>query len=259
MQQGAITGKQAFRRMRSSAQTAGLLTVAQGKVTEATAGQRMGMTNLIRQLSDMSTMYSMGARPAMIFSSQIGQVTDAVGQMTGGTSKFASFMAGPWGRALEIGLVVLGPIAAKMLETKDAADKAGAASETMAEKLDTQRHSAQAVTQALREYNAEQKKAKESTLESAQAALVAAQTNVVDALGIRLKLGAQLAASLASAQANAGQGTGGLAGAVAQGEVDKIRAAIAENDKAVQKAMNDRRDAEVNVAEEFANRMLTQS
>jgi hypothetical protein len=146
----------------------------------------------------------------------------------------------------------LGPIAAKMLETKDAADKAGAASETMAEKLDTQRHSAQAVTQALREYNAEQKKAKESTLESAQAALVAAQTNVVDALGIRLKLGAQLAASLASAQANAGQGTGGLAGAVAQGEVDKIRAAIAENDKAVQKAMNDRRDAEVNVAEEFA-------
>lgn len=253
MQQGAITGKQYVDFMRESASTAGLLTVAQSKVTEATAGQRMGMTNLIRQLSDMSTMYSMGARPAMIFSSQIGQVTDAVQQMTGGTSKFASFMGGPWGRLLEIGLVVLGPLVAKMLETKDAAEKASTASETLTEKLDRQRHGQEAVTQALRDYIAEQKKAKETTLEAAQAAQLRAKADLGDALAKRTVLAAELASAAASAQGNAGQGSApGVASADTQGTLDRVRARIADNNKEILAARIALRETDINVAGELA-------
>lgn len=39
-------------------------------------------------------------------------------------SKFAGFMAGPWGAAIMVGLTVLGPLTAKLFETDDAATQA---------------------------------------------------------------------------------------------------------------------------------------
>lgn len=172
-QDGAISGKQYFDFMKENAKSAALLAVAQGKVTGATAAQRAGWTNLIRQGSDISTMYSMGAKASMIFSSQIGQVMDAVQQASGGTSKFATFMSGPWGMAITAATVILGPLVAKLFESGDAAKKTADAHETWADKLDRARHSQEEVTKALREYNAEQRKAKETTLEAATAASLA--------------------------------------------------------------------------------------
>lgn len=92
-------------------------------VTTASGAQRAGMQNLTRQISDISTMYALGAKPMLIFSSQIGQVADAIQQASGGTSKFASFLMSGWGMALMIGVQLLGPFIARLFDTSNAADQ----------------------------------------------------------------------------------------------------------------------------------------
>lgn len=93
--------------------------VANG-VTTATGAQRIGMQQLGYQLGDVATMYSLGAKPAQIFANQIGQITQAVQLMAGGTSKVAAFLGGPWGIALSLAVIVLAPFVAKLFEGNDA-------------------------------------------------------------------------------------------------------------------------------------------
>lgn len=93
-------------------------------VTTATGAQRIGMQQLGYQLGDVATMWSLGAKPAQIFGSQIGQITQAVQLMSGGTSKFAAFLGGPWGIALSVALIVLSPFVGKLLEGNNALNDA---------------------------------------------------------------------------------------------------------------------------------------
>lgn len=104
-------------------------------VTTSAAAQRAGLQNLGRQIGDIATMYSLGMRPSQIFASQIGQVTDAVQMATGGTSKLASFLGGPWGVAIMIAVQALGPFIGKLFETKSALDDVGDAAEQAMAKL----------------------------------------------------------------------------------------------------------------------------
>lgn len=90
-----------------------------------TGAQRIGMQQLGFQLGDVATMYSLGARPAQIFASQIGQVSQALmlmgGDGKGGMlGKVAGFLSGPWGIALTIGTIILAPLVAKLFEGNDA-------------------------------------------------------------------------------------------------------------------------------------------
>jgi hypothetical protein len=90
------------------------------QVTAAAGAQRAGMQQLSFQIGDIATMYSLGARPAQIFASQIGQVTQAVQMMSGGTSRAAAFLGGPWGIALTAATIVLAPFVGKLFEAEDA-------------------------------------------------------------------------------------------------------------------------------------------
>lgn len=90
--------------------------------------QRIGLQQLSFQLGDVATMYSLGARPAQIFASQIGQVSQALMLLGGGSgggllSKVAGFLGGPWGIAFTLALTVLGPFAAKLFESNDGLDE----------------------------------------------------------------------------------------------------------------------------------------
>lgn len=92
-----------------------------------TGSQRIGMQQLGFQLGDVATMYSLGAKPAQIFGSQIGQVSQALMLMGGGASggllaKVGGFLAGPWGIAVTLGAILLGPMVAKLLESNNALD-----------------------------------------------------------------------------------------------------------------------------------------
>ncbi|WEK00592.1 MAG: hypothetical protein P0Y59_02555 [Candidatus Sphingomonas phytovorans] len=247
---GAITHKQYVETMRQNASAAGLLTNAGKQVTAMTGGQRAGVNQLIMNIGDMSTMYSMGARPAQIFASQIGQITQAVQLASGGTSKFATFLGGPYGMALALAVQLGGPFLGFLFESKTAADKAAEANETLTQKLDRQKHSLAEVSAALKEYNGEQAKARETALQQAEAAKKAADAQLKEALAIRTKLAAELEARRASASANMGQGAGGAAGAFSQGQLTATEQKIKDNEKQIADLRKQAREAGANLADE---------
>lgn len=101
------------------------------RVTASAGAQRVGMQQLSMQLNDVATMYAMGARPMQIFASQSGQVLQAVQLMAGGSSKFATFMMGPWGMALTTATIALTPFIAKLFDAEEAAKKVEFATSAM--------------------------------------------------------------------------------------------------------------------------------
>lgn len=102
------------------------LATQQAKEQAVVSGtQRIGMQQLGFQLGDIVTMYSLGARPAQIFASQIGQVSQALMLMGGSEGggllgKIGRFMGGPWGLALTLAVTALAPFIGKLFESNDA-------------------------------------------------------------------------------------------------------------------------------------------
>lgn len=107
---------------------------ANDNLTRATGAQRQGLQQLGYQLSDIATMYSLGAKPAQIFASQLGQTVQAVQLMAGGTSRLATFLAGPWGIALSTATIAAAPFIGKLWETYSAANAATGALQSLIEK-----------------------------------------------------------------------------------------------------------------------------
>lgn len=103
------------------------------RILASAGAQRAGMLQLGQQVNDVATMYALGARPTQIFASQIGQVTQAINLATGGTSKLARFLGGPWGIALTAATVVLAPFIAKLFEAEDALEAVEFSSDAMAD------------------------------------------------------------------------------------------------------------------------------
>lgn len=135
---------------------------------QVTGSQRIGMQQLGFQLGDVATMYSLGARPAQIFGSQIGQISQALMLMGGNNgsmlSRVAGFLAGPWGVALTIGTILLAPFLDKILASNDAlgdaVDKLKAdarETELAARAKEAYGRTIEGVTAAIREQNEELK------------------------------------------------------------------------------------------------------
>lgn len=91
-----------------------------GKTSDS---MRMGMQQLGFQLNDVATQFASGTKASMIFAQQSGQVIQAIQMMSGGTSRFAAFMSGPWGIALSVGAIALGTLISKFFEADDALEK----------------------------------------------------------------------------------------------------------------------------------------
>lgn len=184
---------------------------ASGKSKQAAAGY----INLGRQMQDVAVMAAMpGVNLGTIITTQGGQIADAVSQMGGKFSGLASFLAGPWGAAIIVGTGLLVNFAEQMWKSGDAADKTKNAHETLADKLNLQKHSWEEVIAAMRDYNREAKKAEQSAYDQAAAAFVQARSNLNVALTERQKLAAMLDTNRQSAQGLQSQGQGGLASAL---------------------------------------------
>lgn len=116
------------------------------KVGQSAAIQRTGLQQLSFQLNDVATMYAMGARPMQIFASQSGQILQAVQLATGGTSRLAAFLGGPWGIALTSAAIVLTPFITKLFDAKNAAEQMGDAAAEAIAKLNASLVSGQSLT-----------------------------------------------------------------------------------------------------------------
>lgn len=96
---------------------------ANDNVIRSNDTMRFGLIDLGRQIGDVSTMWALGARPMQIFASQSAQMIQSVQMMTGGTSRLAMFLGGPWGIALSTAALAVTPLLGKLFETADAAGK----------------------------------------------------------------------------------------------------------------------------------------
>src|SRR5690606_25556683 len=106
---------------------------ARGREMVISAGaQRAGMQQLSMQLGDVATMYSMGMRPMQIYTSQIGQVTQAIALMRGGAGGLVGFLAGPWGMALTTASIVLVPFISRLFEADQAMEAVEEGADAMA-------------------------------------------------------------------------------------------------------------------------------
>lgn len=91
----------------------------------ASSGQlRAGTQQLSYQISDVSASLGSGTSITQVFAQQIGQTVQL---MTGATTGFVGFLAGPWGAALTGGVILLTMLASKYMDNKDAAEKAESA------------------------------------------------------------------------------------------------------------------------------------
>lgn len=212
---------------RTAVKSTGLVQAGRN-VTQMTGAQRAGMQQLSFQINDIATMYALGARPMQIFASQAGQVTQAIQLLTGGTSRLAAFLSGPWGLAVTSAAIVLTPFVAKLFETGAESDKAGKATQTLAEKLDLARVSYELAIEAAREYNAETARSAQTSLQAARAAAINADKvlKVAEAKLIEVEANSRLLAVTTPTSSNLGRNIGNSADDRARqlrGEIEAAR------------------------------------
>tara|TARA_B100000519_G_scaffold170166_1_gene155729 strand:- start:6395 stop:9655 length:3261 start_codon:yes stop_codon:yes gene_type:complete len=179
---------------------------AQNMVNQATkngtviTGQaRAGMQQMGYQIGDVATMYSLGAKPAQIFSSQIGQISQAL-MLMGGDSKsmlgrVAGFLGGPWGIALSTATILLAPFIGKLFESNDALGDAieKLKEDARATDIDAQAKRAfmstvEGVTAAIREQNKELKENLQTRRDALIAEMSEAQNNLDNAIAQKARL-----------------------------------------------------------------------
>lgn len=190
---GAISHKQYVEALRQSATQAGVFTTAGAKVTQMSGAQRAGVNQLMMQVNDMGTMYSLGARPMQIFTSQMGQVLQAVQLASGGTSRFAAIMGSPWTMAMGTAAIVLLPLIANLFESGDAAEDSGKKNLSLSDALKKVETSTGGAMRALKDYNAERDRDRKNTEAMIKLNLADAEAKLKSALATRKLLEAELA------------------------------------------------------------------
>lgn len=96
----------------------------QVRVGAQSSAMRSAMAGASYQVQDFVTQISMGANPIQAFVVQGGQLAGQFMNIEGKAGAVAKFLMGGWGLALQIGLMALGPLVAKLWESGTAADEA---------------------------------------------------------------------------------------------------------------------------------------
>ena len=121
---GAISLDQYCDKLRLEQRELNAVAGAGGRANAAAGAQKAGLQQLGFQLNDTVTSLASGSKATTVFAQQSGQFIQAIQLMSGGTSAFATFMGGPWGIALTVGLIALGPLVSKLLEESEASKEA---------------------------------------------------------------------------------------------------------------------------------------
>lgn len=95
---------------------------------------RQGTQQLGMQINDFATSVSSGTSVQQAFTQQLGQVGYAMSMMGGTAGRIGSFLSGPWGAAILIGAMALGPLITKLWETVSGANAAEGALASLAKR-----------------------------------------------------------------------------------------------------------------------------
>jgi hypothetical protein len=88
---------------------------------------RQGSQQLGMQMNDLATSFSTGASLSQALNQQLGQVGYALSMMGGRLGAVGTFLAGPWGAAITIGIMALSPFINKLGEMIFQTEKAESA------------------------------------------------------------------------------------------------------------------------------------
>ncbi|WP_230630701.1 M15 family metallopeptidase [Sphingomonas sp. Leaf37] len=243
--------------------------IVQRVVTGRNEQQRQSTIMLGQQLQDFSVQVVSGQSVVTAFSQQIGQAAFAVQGMGGKMEAVAGFLTSGWGIAATVGVTVLLPLIAKVIEHGDALKEETDQLKSNAEKAaiadqakDAFRKTEAGAIDDVRQLTEELKKQNDALKTNAELTNIRAKEDVEQLRKDRAKLAKQLSDARGAQRVADGGSYGGVAGggSVVQGEAAKrvakltkelgaVDAKIAEGTKAL-----DRSRAEL--ADEAAKRSI---
>jgi hypothetical protein len=142
--------------------------------SKALRNARQGTQQMGMQINDFVTSVSTGASPIQAFNQQIGQVGYAMSMMGGTTGKVGEFLAGPWGAAVMVAAMALGPLIGKLFETSDEMKKAEKAAKDLDAAVAARKDSEYSLRLALADTAAEYRAIRKEMVANAMAAVNAA-------------------------------------------------------------------------------------
>lgn len=145
---------------------------------------RQGTQQLGMQFNDLATSISTGASPIQAFNQQLGQIGYALSMMGGTAGRVGEFLAGPWGAAILVATMALGPMISKLFEASEETKKLQKSAESLDEAVAARKASEQGLQLALAKTASEYRKIR---LEMQANAITAVNAAKVE-LNARLKV-----------------------------------------------------------------------
>jgi LAS superfamily LD-carboxypeptidase LdcB len=205
------------------------------------------------QMGDFGTQVATGGNIALAFGQQIGQAALAAEGFGGKVGAVAKFLSGPWGAAIQFGVILLGSMAGAFLSAKKAADDAS-------KSVDLHKMSLRDLIKAINDEDAALRKQLASGQE-AEALQIEAAARKRDEIALRRKnIATLLEEALAQAKLSAATAGGSEAGGAllvqAQARVTQLSKDLKDAQAALQTAETDIRLAKVPLINRFTEEGL---
>lgn len=208
-----LVGREAFEQLKREvnqvkAATAGLDTAQKGlgKTVDAAAGavrqQRQAFAQTGMQINQFAGQVAAGTPVMTAFVQQIGDVAYVMGQAGGAGGKLAAFLQGPFAAAILVAVSVLGPLIAKLFDTKKATEELEKIEELKRETTLILRDATLDYNLAVAKTPVEQRKAMLAILAASEADMDSANTAVRSAQIRVIALKAEIAAINARTEAS---------------------------------------------------------
>lgn len=163
------------------------LAAAGKQLTETHRALRQASLQAGQQLQDVAISLYSGQQASLVFAQQLPQLAFALSGLEGSANKthnrigqFATFLSGPWGVAVGLGVGVLGTLVASLFDTDEAASKAEKTTYDFSKALDFSRLSVGQLSEAIGQLNQQTEKLIANQARFAETALSKAQQAVAD-------------------------------------------------------------------------------
>lgn len=173
---------------------------AQGAAEIVGGHARIGASGLIAEhvVRSFSDSITAGQSPVRAFALELPRAAEALqffaqesNVSEGALGKFAGFMGGPWGRALTLGVSLLAPLVAGLIEGAGASDSMHGKVMDLVSALNDEAGATTKAQKALADYNAEKQRARDQDAQSTQATLDKAKADLQAAIATRAALQAE--------------------------------------------------------------------
>jgi len=228
--QGAIDRQQFIAHMR---QISAELKNVQGPARQSSGSMRQ----FTLQMSQVGQQVMAGTSLIQAFAMQLPDIAAGMNGASGSAGKFATFLGGPWGIALTSAIALAVSFGMELLTVDDNTTKAQRTQRSFVQVLNDSKSSWAEMTKAAKDYADQQKKNRETTLQTIKSEFAAATANRETALSIRQKLAADLEYYEMLTRRGAQSEAGEVARQGAFARADILREKIAQNAAAI-KAQN---------------------